>query len=202
MKTWVEIGILIVAYLLGSVPFGYIFSKRLAGINIREHGSGNTGSTNVGRIAGRKAAIFTQLCDMLKGMLPVSLILYLQYGNIYNFDKFFIYAVGLSTILGHNFSIFLKFKGGKGVNTTLGASVLIAPISVFASVIVYFLVKWRSGYVSLGSLFLAFTLTLTDLIIHPVSDLFYYLLTCTALIVLMHFPNIKRLMEGTEHKVK
>jgi glycerol-3-phosphate acyltransferase PlsY len=128
--------------------------------------------------------------------------MYLQINNIYTFDTYFIYAIGIASVLGHNFSIFLKFKGGKGVNTTLGASVLLAPFSVFASVLIYFVVRWLSKYVSLGSLFLAVTLTLTDLIIHPVSELFYYLLTFTILIVVMHIPNIKRLIDGTERKVK
>ena len=202
MKALLEIGLIGFAYLIGSVPFGYIFTKRIAGINIREHGSGNIGSTNVRRVAGPEVALFTQLCDMLKGLMPVGAVVYLQYSNIYTFDEFFVYAVGLASILGHNFSLFLKFKGGKGVNTTLGASVLLAPVSVFASVLVYFLVKWRSGYVSLGSLCLALTLTLTEMMIHPISYLFYYLLTCSLLIVLMHIPNIKRLVEGTESKAR
>jgi len=200
MKTGLEISLILVAYLIGSVPFGYIFTKQIAGINIREHGSGNIGSTNVRRVAGPKVALLTQLCDMFKGLLPVAAVMYVQFRNIYIFDAYFIYAVGLASVLGHNFSLFLKFKGGKGVNTTLGASLLLAPISVFASVLVYYLVKWRSRYVSLGSLFLAGTLTLTEFVIHPVSYLFYYLLSCTLLIVLMHISNIKRLLEGTESR--
>ena len=112
----------------------------------------------------------------------------------------FIYAVGIATILGHNFSLFLKLKGGKGVNTTLGASLLLSPYSVFASVLVYFLVKWCSGYVSLGSICLAITLTLTGWIINNTSYLFYYFLICSAFIIIMHIPNLKRLMNGTENK--
>lgn len=200
MKTGIEISLILLAYLIGSVPFGYIFTRQIAGINIREHGSGNIGSTNVRRVAGPKVALLTQLCDMFKGLLPVAAVMYVQFRNIYIFDAYFIYAVGLASVLGHNFSLFLKFKGGKGVNTTLGASLLLAPISVFASVLVYYLVKWRSRYVSLGSLFLAGTLTLTEFVIHPVSYLFYYLLSCTLLIVLMHISNIKRLLEGTESR--
>ena len=202
MKIEIEILFIFITYLVGAIPFGYIFTKLFAGINIQEHGSGNIGSTNVRRVAGNKIAIATQLCDMLKGMLPVGIVLYLQIKNIYTFDLYFIYAIGIASVLGHNFSIFLKFKGGKGVNTTLGASVLLAPFSVFASVLIYFVVRWLSKYVSLGSLFLAVTLTLTDLIIHPVSELFYYLLTFTILIFVMHIPNIKRLIDGTECKVK
>lgn len=200
MKLIFEVFLILITYLIGSIPFGYIFTKKTLGINIREHGSGNIGSTNVKRIAGKKIALITQLCDMMKGLLPVSVILILQSGNYCHFDEFFIYTVALATIIGHNFSIFLKFKGGKGVNTTLGASVLLSPYSVFASVFVYFIVKWSSKYVSLGSLCLAFTLTITDLFIHRISLLFFYLLTCSILIVFMHRTNIKRLIEGTESK--
>lgn len=200
MKPTLEILLILISYMIGSIPFGYIFTKKTLGINIREHGSGNIGSTNVKRVAGKKIALITQLCDMLKGLLPVSFILFLQFNNYYRFDEFFIYAIALATILGHNFSIFLKFKGGKGVNTTLGASLLLSPYSVFASVIVYFLVKWSSKYVSLGSICLAFTLTLTDLFIHRVNFLFYYLLTCSLFIVIRHIPNISRLIHGTESK--
>ena len=200
MKLLLEILLILISYLIGSIPFGYIYTKKALGINIREHGSGNIGSTNVKRVAGKKIALITQLCDMLKGLLPVSVILFLEYNNYYLFDNFFIYGIALATILGHNFSIFLKFKGGKGVNTTLGASLLLSPYSVFASVIVYFLVKWSSRYVSLGSICLAVTLTLTDLFIHRITYLFYYLLTCTIIILIMHFPNVKRLINGTESK--
>lgn len=195
-----EILLILISYLIGSIPFGYIFTMKTIGINIREYGSGNIGSTNVKRIAGKKIALITQLCDMMKGLLPVSVILLLQSGSYCYFDEFFIYAIALATILGHNFSIFLKFKGGKGVNTTLGASLLLSPISVFASVFVYFMVKWSTKYVSLGSVCLAITLTITDLVIHRISFLFYYLLVCTLLIVIMHRPNIKRLIDGTESK--
>ena len=112
----------------------------------------------------------------------------------------FIYAVGLSTILGHNFSIFIKFTGGKGVNTTLGATLLLSPYSVFASGLVCFLVKWCSGYVSVGSICLAITLTLIGFIINNTSNLYYYFLVCTAFIILMHIPDLKRLMDGTENR--
>ncbi|MDD5186383.1 MAG: glycerol-3-phosphate 1-O-acyltransferase PlsY, partial [Paludibacter sp.] len=166
MRIELEILLLLVAYFFGSVPFGYLYVKKLTGKDIREMGSGNIGSTNVRRIAGRKAAIMTQLADMLKGLLPVGVIWYIQFQHIYTFDQFFIYLLALACILGHNFSIFLKFNGGKGVNTTLGASILLSPVSVFVSVFVYYLVKWRSKYVSLGSICLALSLPIVDLFIH------------------------------------
>lgn len=202
MKTGFEILLIFISYLLGSIPFGYIFTKRFVGINIREYGSGNTGSTNVLRVAGPKVALITQLCDMMKGLLPVAVVIILESVGVYTFDDFFIYAVGIATILGHNFSVFLNFKGGKGVNTTLGASLFLSPYCVLISVLVYFLVKRFSGYVSLGSIFLAITLSLTGLIIHNISYLSYYLLVCSILIIIMHIPNLKRLLNGTENRSK
>jgi len=202
MNILLEILLILSSYLLGSIPFGYIFTKRFAGINIREHGSGNIGSTNVRRFAGSKVALLTQLCDMMKGLLPVAIILFIENKRLYTFDEIFIYAVGLATILGHNFSVFLKFKGGKGVNTTLGATLLLSPYSVFISVLVYYLVKGLSKYVSLGSICLGITLALTGLIIHKTLYLFYYLLICSVFIVIMHIPNLKRLKNGTESRSK
>ncbi|MFA9399470.1 MAG: glycerol-3-phosphate acyltransferase, partial [Clostridiaceae bacterium] len=153
MNITIQYAFILLSYLLGAIPFGYILTRYFTGKNILKIGSGNVGSTNVGRVAGKKIAIITQLLDMLKGFLPVA-------GYLYFIDdkkigsEFFVYCVALATIIGHDFSIFLKFKGGKGVNTTLGASVLIAPFSVFISVAIYFIIKWRLKYVSLGSIIL------------------------------------------------
>ena len=201
MRMVLEILLILAAYLLGSIPFGFIFTKRLAGINIREHGSGNIGSTNVKRFAGRKAALYTQLCDMAKGLIPVGIVWLIQTYNQQAFDPFFIYAVAFASILGHNFSIFLRFNGGKGVNTTLGASLLLSPVAVLSSVLVYYILKWSTKYVSLGSICLAITLPIIGLILHQFSYVFYYLLACSVLIILMHIPNIKRLVTGTESKI-
>lgn len=202
MTIALEILLILVAYLVGSVPFGYIFTKKFTGENIRLLGSGNIGSTNVRRVAGLKVAIITQLCDMMKGLLPVAAILLLQYYDVYVFDKYILYIVGLAAILGHNFSIFLKFKGGKGVNTTLGASVLLGPISVLISVLVYFIVKLSSKYVSLGSIFLSITLPVSEFILHKTTHLFYYFVICSLFIVFMHRANIIRLINGTEIRSK
>jgi glycerol-3-phosphate acyltransferase PlsY len=198
--TFVEISLLLFSYILGSIPFGYIITKRKTGINIMEFGSGNIGSTNVRRIAGKKNARHTQLLDMAKGLIPVSLVLYLHKAGLYSFDAFFIYIVASLVIIGHNFSIFLRFKGGKGINTTLGASILIAPISVFVSVTVYLIIKVKTKYVSLGSIYLGISLPITSLIVNGITTQFYYLIFCSLLIVLKHIPNIKRLLKGEETK--
>jgi acyl phosphate:glycerol-3-phosphate acyltransferase len=188
------------AYLLGSIPFGYIFTRKFTGKNILESGSGNIGSTNVGRIAGKKISVVTQVCDMLKGLLPVLSVWILQKKEFFQFEEYFICLVALAAIVGHDFSVFLRLKGGRGVNTTLGASLLIAPFSVFFSVLIYFAVKWKYRFVSLGSIGLAISLPISDLVIHKISFQFYYLLAASALIVLMHIPNIRRLLKGNENR--
>ena len=155
------------------------------------------GSTNVGRIAGKKKANITQLLDMAKGFLPVAIYFFLAEEKIGD-SAFYVYFLALAAIIGHDFSMFLKFKGGKGVNTTLGASVLIAPISVFISVAIYFIVKWQFKFVSLGSLILGISLPVTELIFHGLTSNFYYLLVCMILIILRHKSNIIHLLNKQE----
>jgi acyl phosphate:glycerol-3-phosphate acyltransferase len=198
MTPILEIIILILVYLWGSIPYGYIITRIYSGKNILEQGSGNIGSTNVGRIAGKKMSFLTQILDMLKGLVPVAVYMHFQGIPVNTPAPIFLYLIALTTIIGHNSSVFLKFKGGKGVNTTLGASVLVAPYSVFISIFVYFLVKWKFKYVSLGSLFLGVTLPVVEIIIHRLSFTFYYLLICTLLIIIRHRKNIDRLLHNRE----
>lgn len=197
MTITIQYTFILLSYLVGAIPFGYILTRYFTGKNILEIGSGNVGSTNVGRVAGKKIAILTQLLDMLKGFLPVAVYLYFIDDKKIGFE-FYVHCVALATIIGHDFSIFLKFKGGKGVNTTLGASVLIAPFSVFISVAIYFIIKWRLKYVSLGSIVLGIALPITELFIHRLSSTFYYLLICMILITLLHRTNINRLLHNEE----
>jgi glycerol-3-phosphate acyltransferase PlsY len=199
MNLWFELILIVLAWLLGSVPFGYIFTRYFTGKNILEIGSGNIGSTNVGRIAGKKISLLTQVCDMLKGLLPVFSVHILEANYNFHFEQGFIYGVALAAILGHDFSVFLKFKGGKGVNTTLGASLLIAPYSVLFAVLLYYGIKWRYKIVSLGSIGIAISLPITDLMIHHLSLPFYYLCVASLLIIFRHISNIKRLLNRTEN---
>ncbi|MGL5726767.1 MAG: glycerol-3-phosphate 1-O-acyltransferase PlsY, partial [Plesiomonas sp.] len=191
------------AYLIGSIPVGYLLVRYVTGQNIRELGSGNIGSTNVKRIAGKKLAALTQILDMSKGLLPVGIYLYLTYNPVLNYFQniqsgYWIYAIALASVLGHDFSLFLRFEGGKGVNTTLGASVLLSPFAVFISVAVYFVVKWRFKYVSLGSIVLSVSLVITQLLLEGVTPTFYYFIICMLLIILLHRKNIDRLLHNQE----
>ena len=193
-----RIALVLFSYLLGAIPFGYLLTKITTGKNILKLGSGNMGSTNVGRVAGKKTAIITQLLDMSKGFLPVAIYLLLFNGETGK-SEFYLYCVALAPIIGHDFSVFLIFKGGKGVNTTLGASVLLAPISVFISVGVHFIVRLIFKYVSLGSIILGIALPLSELLIHGFSPTFYFLLVCMFLIIFTHRSNIIRLINNQEH---
>ncbi len=180
MKIIYQILFIFFAYILGSIPFGYLLTKRYAGKNVMEEGSGNIGSTNVKRIAGKKISIITQLLDMFKGLLPVALF-YIFIDKKIPANDFLVYAIALSSILGHDFSLFLKFKGGKGVNTTL-----------------YFFTRWRFKYVSLGSILLAITLPVCEVLISGFALSFYYFLICMSLILLLHHKNIRRLFKNQE----
>ena len=191
--------LLVLAYLSGAVPYGYLLTRKSTGLNILKEGSGNIGSTNVGRIAGKTVALQVQLLDMMKGLLPVAVIISLGKAALMLFPDYFVFLVALSTIIGHNFSLFLRFRGGKGVNTTLGASVLLAPVVVFLAVGVYFLVKWRFKYVSAGSMALALTLPVAGFFLNDNPWISYYLLICSLMILFRHTGNLRRLFSGTEN---
>ncbi|TKG94753.1 glycerol-3-phosphate 1-O-acyltransferase [Puteibacter caeruleilacunae] len=195
MITTIDITYILISYLGGSIPVGYLLTKYSMGINITRMGSGNIGSTNVGRVAGKKASIITQLLDMSKGLLPVTTYIIL---SGYNPTDKLIYCIALAAIIGHDFSIFLKFKGGKGVNTTLGASVVFAPIPVFIAVGIYFITKWRFKYVSLSSIMLSISLPVSAYILYGLSPVCIYLMVCCALILITHRQNILRLINHQE----
>jgi glycerol-3-phosphate acyltransferase PlsY len=197
MNIATQIGLVLFSYLVGSIPFGYLVTRYATNKNILELGSGNIGSTNVRRVTGRKFSIITQLLDMAKGFLPVALFIFFGKGRMVVPD-YYIYLVAMATIIGHDFSIYLKFRGGKGVNTTQGASVLLAPYSAFIAAAVFYLVKWRFKYASLGSICLAISLPVTEFIIHGHTLTFYYLIACMALIILRHRKNIVRLYHHQE----
>jgi len=190
--------LLFLAYLSGAVPYGYLLTRKSTGLNILQEGSGNIGSTNVGRIAGKRVALQVQLLDMLKGLVPVAMVLYLNRCALVESPDYFVFLVALGTIIGHNFSLFLRFRGGKGVNTTLGASVLLAPVAVFLSVGLYFLVKWRFKFVSAGSMALALTLPVAGLFLYDNRWCRHYLLICCLMILFRHMGNFKRLISGKE----
>ena len=140
-----EILLLIGAYLLGSVPTGLLLAKAL-GVNIRESGSGNIGATNVYRTIGRKLGILTLVGDCLKGLIPVLIAKWLVLPDVW------IAAIGLAALLGHVFTVFLGFKGGKGVATALGVFLGTSPLSVLVALVIFAVVLYIWRYVSLASI--------------------------------------------------
>ena len=182
---------MILAYLLGAVPFGLLVAKLFCGVDPREAGSGNTGATNVARLCGAKYGVLALVLDVLKGYLPATLAVS---GNL---GATGISLVALAAILGHVFSPFLGFKGGKGVATTIGAFLALMPLGALLAVAACVLVIALTGYVSLGSLTLALCLPVFALL---TGRLAYLPLAAVVMLLLFwrHRENIRRLARGEE----
>ncbi|MBI5699384.1 glycerol-3-phosphate 1-O-acyltransferase PlsY [Candidatus Saganbacteria bacterium] len=185
---------IILGYLSGSIPFGYLIAKA-KGIDIRKTGSGNIGATNIFRTLGPAVGILVFVLDFIKGLAPTLAALF------YLNDPLQVILVGLAAILGHSFSIFLKGKGGKGAATGLGVLAVIAPdILAFTAILVVILI-FTTRYVSAGSIFGAVTVATLMFILGKPLPYAMVSLLAAALIVVRHIPNIKRLMAGTERKI-
>jgi acyl phosphate:glycerol-3-phosphate acyltransferase len=194
---WIVLG----AYLLGSIPFGLIFAKLFTGKDIREHGSGNIGATNVSRVAGPAAGIATLLFDTGKGAAAVWLAAWFTGGQ----HAGPMMLAGIATLLGHCFSIWLRFQGGKGVATALGVYLVLSPLAALAAFALFLLVVafWR--YVSLGSLSAAAAMPLLIYFLWapghaPPLVITIGTLCITALLIYKHAGNLQRLLNGTEPK--
>lgn len=186
--------LILASYLLGSIPTGYLISKRVMNIDIREHGSGNPGAANVYRTVGKWAGISTFLIDGLKGFVPVRIAL-----GIFPDNYWIAIACGTIAILGHMWTIFLKFRGGKGVATSAGVFAALLPIPTALAFLVFVICVALTGRISIGSIFACVTLPLGSYFIggHPVAvDI---MVTAIALLVIYkHIPNIKRLLAQKE----
>jgi glycerol-3-phosphate acyltransferase PlsY len=192
---------LVIAYLAGSIPFAYLAGKLFKGIDLREHGSGNLGATNVFRVMGWKIATLVMVLDMAKGALPVLL---LPPRLVQSHPELWAIAFGVAAIVGHVRSVFLLWKGGgKGVATAGGVFLALAPIASLISIAVFAAVVYLSGYVSLGSLCSAVVLTvavvLTKGLGSPVA------IACALITVFVfwtHRANIARLRRGEENRFR
>jgi len=190
----------IAAYLLGSIPFGLLCAKVFGGKDVRQHGSGNIGATNVSRVAGPLAGILTLVFDAIKGALPVWAA-----GQIFDHSAAAMMLGGLAALLGHCYPVWLKFRGGKGVATALGVFLALSPAAALAALAVFglTLVFWR--YVSLASLAAAAAMPLLIYFLWaprhaPPFVISLGTLIATALIFLKHRGNLERLTQGTEPK--
>lgn len=194
-----------VAYLLGSIPFGYLLIKHVftSGEDVRRIGSGGIGATNVTRRAGRIAGLITYLFDVAKGTAAV-LLMRLVAGD----DYFWIGAAAVAAISGHIFPVFLGFRGGKGVATGVGVYLALAPYSVLTTLVLWVLIVYFSRYVSLGSIIATAAVPLWTLLYYGLlqpsphlKSLVIIAVAGCALIVAKHHENINRLIHGTESKI-
>jgi len=198
--------VVIVAYLLGSIPFGYLIVRNKVGADIRETGSGGTGATNVSRRAGKAAGIYTLVLDALKGAVAVVWAVVLVGSSSHS--AWIVTAAAIAVIVGHIFPVWLKFRGGKGVATGVGVFLMLAPIALVCAGILFLAIVLFTRYVSLGSVVAAATIPLfvwlQSVFVTPVADLRPLLtaaVVCAALIVFAHRGNIGRLAHGTEAQI-
>lgn len=203
MATYIIISI--VAYLIGSISFSIIISKKMAGFDVREKGSGNAGSTNVLRTVGKKAAILTLICDCLKGVIAI-LIAYIIGKIISNLDKsLLVQLAGIFVILGHTFPIFFKFKGGKGVATSLGVLLIINWQIGLICLVFALILMALTRFVSLGSVAAAILFPVLTIFIHNnylvEGNYILFGIILAVLVIFNHRENVKRLLEGKENKL-
>ena len=211
--------VIVIAYLIGSIPFGYLIVRATQGADIRETGSGGTGATNVSRRAGKAAGLVTLLLDALKGAAAVAIAKVVLGLPVFAFGSstglpvenadWWVAAAAIAVIVGHIFPVWLRFRGGKGVATGVGVFLMLAPIAVGFAAVLFVLVVWRTRYVSLGSIVAAVAIPLFVLMhnafIRPVeflASLVTAAIVGAALIVFAHRENIGRLMNGTESRFK
>lgn len=194
------IAYLLVSYLVGAFPTGYIVAKRAMGIDIREHGSGNVGSTNVKRVVGKKAGYLTQAIDILKGFFPVLIagLLFSDAVDPYRLNPIF---AGLAAVLGHSKSVFIGFSGGKSVNTSLGAILALQPVPALLTAAIALGVIKVTRIVSIGSMLGAVLLPLIVYLFHgPLSHVIFSALMGVYVIIL-HRSNIMRLIHRQENRI-
>lgn len=208
--------VIILSYLVGSIPNSIIISKLVKGIDIREFGSGNAGGTNVFRVLGWKWGILTILLDAFKGAIAVIVIarLYLDnfpFNNITPFDDFTLVQIicGVAAVIGHVFTLFAGFKGGKGIATGLGVLIMIVTVDMALALAVFFIVVGLSRYISLGSLAAAISVPLIMIIrenifgvdIQGYHTILPFVIVLALFVIYTHRSNISRILKGNERKI-
>ncbi len=181
------------AFVIGSVPTGLIIAKT-RGIDIRGIGSGNIGATNVLRTTGKWPALLTLVGDMLKGIIPVLAARYIHPGLLFEG------LIGIIAVLGHNFSVFLKFRGGKGVATSLGVLFIYSPQTALITIIIWLMTVLISRYSSMGAL-VSFGILPLNIFLFDAPGKLPVALVLTGLMFIRHRENISNLLKGTERKV-
>jgi len=188
---------LLASYFMGAIPTSYLLSRLLAGIDLRQHGSGNLGATNLYRVLGWKYAIPAAAVDIAKGAIPV-----LVFAPQVSHSQLFALACGVAAILGHVFSVFVGFKGGKGVATAAGVMLGLAPLALAVSAVVWALLVRLTGYVSVGSIAAAVVLPLAVYLLEDSTSpaLLWIAAAIAAGVIFLHKGNIQRLLKGTESR--
>ena len=208
--------IIMLSYLVGSIPTGIIVTKAAKGIDIRKHGSGNAGGTNVMRVLGWKHGLLVILLDACKGVLAVVVIARLHYGsmpfsNLTPFDDFTLVQIiaGIAAVIGHIWTVFAGFRGGKGIATALGMLLMIITVDMIIAIGVFIIVVIISRYVSLGSLVGAVIVPLSLVVrenifnvdIQGYHTILPFIIALSLLVIYTHRKNVIRIVNGTENKL-
>lgn len=187
--------LLLAAYILGGIPFGYLLVRFTTGADVRHLGSGNIGATNVLRTTGRLAGMVTLLFDIVKGWVAVWLM-----GHFTKQDPLWMSLAAIAVVLGHAYSIFLKFQGGKAVASFVGAFLYLTPLTVAAITIVFIAAVWYSRHISFGSIAGAALFPFgVWMIEHPPLPVLIAAITCGGFVIWRHHSNVQRLRAGTEN---
>ena len=199
-----EFLLVILAYLIGSIPTSLIVSRSQFNIDIRDYGSGNAGATNTFRVLGSRWGTFVMIMDMLKGLVAVKLALLLPYYIDNEFERTnFQIGLGLAAVLGHIFPIWAEFRGGKGVATLFGLIIAISPWTALSCVGVFLLVLYLTRFVSLSSILASLAFPIFILVVFNVDNIAYriFAIAVALLVIMTHQKNIGRLLSGSESKV-
>src|SRR3954470_7861654 len=188
--------IVILAYLIGSIPSGLIIGKKFFGVDIRQHGSGNLGGTNTFRVLGVKAGLAVTIADILKGTLAAALPIFFQLDM-----HVYVLLAGVFAVIGHTYPIFASFKGGKAVATSAGVLLCYAPLMFLIAFIGFFACLYMTKYVSLSSMFGGLVAFIYALIVQD-GPLIIVVTILVAFVIYRHRANIKRIIDKTEPKVK
>ncbi len=193
----------IFAYLIGAIPFGLIFAKIFTSQDLRKIGSGNIGATNARRVGGWEIGLATLACDVLKGAIPVLIASTISPGNENGLKEVWVALTAISAFCGHLFPVYLKFKtGGKGVATAAGCFAILSPVALIIALAAFIIIAGISKRVSAGSLAAAAMLPISVLCLNPSPVIFGCALFISLAIIVRHKDNIKRLLAGTEPKIK
>jgi glycerol-3-phosphate acyltransferase PlsY len=196
--------LIILAYLIGSIPTSLIVSRSQFNIDIRDYGSGNAGATNTFRVLGSKWGTFVMMMDMLKGLVAVKLALLLPYYIENEFERTnFQIGLGLAAVLGHIFPVWAEFRGGKGVATLFGLIIAISPWTALSCIGVFLLVLYLTRFVSLSSILASMAFPVFILVVFNVDNIAYriFAIAVALLVIMTHQKNIGRLLSGSESKV-